>query len=461
MIKQNIYDEVQGLEPLLQEVSRHIWQIPEVSGNEIESSIYYRELFTNEGFKIVNGQYLKTSFYAEYGSGKPVIAILGEYDALPGLSQKTSCEKEALQSGGPGHGCGHNLLGAAAATAAIALKRYIEKNQLNATVRFYGCPEEETLQGKVKMIAEGMFENVDIALSWHPMDCNMTHDAAYLANTSMKFYFKGKTSHAAFAPERGRSALDAVELMSVGVNYLREHVVDRTRIHYTTNSGGFAPNIVPDKADAWYFVRAPHISDVKDTARRVELVAKGAAMMTETEVEIEHGYGCCEFKENNAFGELGHRNLIEADAPKYTEEELEYAQKLQNTVDPNVVSRSQHQYDQNESSMFMGVADRNLWKKVFMTPSSDTGDVSHIVPTGLITTACWPIGCSPHTWQATSAAGTTIGEKGALYAAKVVAGCAYDLINKPAIFNKIVKEFNDRNDGSYAPMLSDDCEIGK
>ena len=456
MIKQNIYDEVQNLEELLQVISRHIWENPELSGQEIESAIYYRDILEAEGFKIINSKKLTTAFYAEYGKGSPVLAILGEYDALPGLSQKPVCHQEAIIPGGVGHGCGHNLLGSAAAIAAIAIKRYLSKNEISGTVRFYGCPEEETLMGKVKMIDEGMFDGCDMALSWHPMDANMTHDAAYLANTSMKFFFKGRSSHAAFAPDRGRSALDAVELMNVGCNYLREHVVDKTRIHYTTNSYGIAPNIVPDKASSWYYIRAPKISDVKDTARRVELVAQGAAMMTETEVTIEHGFGCCEFKENNAFGDLSYANLIEADGPKYTEEELEFAQQLQETVDSSIVNRLQNLYQQADPGMFMGVGDRDLWSKAMMTASSDTGDVSFIMPTGLFTTACWPVGVSPHTWQSSSCAGTTIGEKGALYAAKVIAGSAYDLYKKPAIFNKIKKEFELRDDGSYTPILGDD-----
>ncbi|MBQ0065362.1 MAG: amidohydrolase [Firmicutes bacterium] len=455
MIKQKIYDEVQGLEALLQNVSRHIWSNPELSGQEIESAIYYRELMTNEGFKIINSKTLSTAFYAEYGSGNPVIAVLGEYDALPGLSQEVGTSQKCIVKGGPGHGCGHNLLGSAAAIAAIAIKRYIEQYNVPGTVRFYGCPEEELLMGKVKMIAEGLFEGCNAALSWHPMDANMAHDAAYLANTSMKFFFTGKSSHAAFAPERGRSALDAVEIMNVGVNYLREHVVDKTRIHYTTDSGGFAPNIVPDKASSWYYVRAPHIGDVMDAARRVKLCAQGATIMTETNFTVEDGFGCCEFKENNAFADLSYANLIEADAPKYTEEELEFAKALQESVDPGIVSRSQSLYEQSEASMFMGVGERNLWTKAFMNASSDTGDVSYIIPTGLFTTACWPIGCSPHTWQASSSAGATIGEKGALYAAKVIAGTAYDLLTKPKVLHKIQMEFSIRDEGTYEPLLAD------
>ena len=456
MIKQDIYDEVQSLAPLGRKISRHLWNNPEISGQEVASADYYRKIMAKEGFTIHNSRTLPTAFYAEYGSGKPVLAVLGEYDALPGLSQEAAAEKKAIVEGGPGHGCGHNLLGSAAAIGAIALKRFLEQSGTSGTIRFYGCPEEEILCGKVKMIAEGMFEGCDAALSWHPMDANLAHDRAYLANTSMKFFFSGRTSHAAFAPERGRSALDAVELMSVGCNYLREHVVDKTRIHYTTDSGGFAPNIVPDKASAWYFVRAPRISDVKDTAERVERVAAGAAMMTDTTVRVEHGYGCCEFKENNAFGSLTYANLVEADGPKYTKAELDFAQELQNSVDPAIVKANASLYSNMVPAMHMGVGDRDLWKSCQMTASSDTGDVSYVMPTGLFTTACWPIGCSPHTWQSAASAGTTIGEKGAHYAAKVIAGTGYDLLMKPELLAKIKREFDDRDDGTYQPMLADE-----
>ena len=455
MIKQDIYDEVQGLAPLGRKISRHLWNNPEASGQEKSSADYYRKVMKKEGFRIVDSEQLPTAFYAEYGSGHPILAILGEYDALPGLSQDTVPEKKPIQPGGPGHGCGHNLLGSAAAVGAIALKRFIEKNQIPGTIRFYGCPEEELLCGKVKMIAEGMFRDCDVALSWHPMDVNLAHDRAYLANTSMRFRFHGITSHAAFAPERGRSALDAVELMSVGCNYLREHVVDRTRIHYTTDSGGFAPNIVPDKAGAWYFVRAPKISDVKDTAARVEKVAMGAAMMTDTTVTVEHGYGYHRIEEDQAFGDLTYANLIEADGPKYTKDELAFAEEMQNTVDPTIVGKLSGLYDSNSTSIHMGVGARDLWRSCEMTASSDTGDVSYIIPTGLFTTACWPIGCSPHTWQASACAGTTIGEKGAHYAAKVIAGTGYDLLMKPEVLKRIVRDFEDHKDNSYQPMLAD------
>ena len=262
MSKKEMLADMEALKPLCVNAAEDLWNNPEVGGTEQHSSEMLRELLVKEGFTIVNEPKLPYAFYGEYGSGSPVIAVLGEFDALPGLSQKCQTTKEPVNAGGPGHGCGHNLLGAGAVTGAIAIKRFMEKEGIRGTLRFYGCPEEELLSGKVKMAYYNMFDGCDIALSWHPMSANVSIDAGYLASASIRFFFKGQTSHAAFAPERGRSALDAVELTSVGANYLREHVMDKARIHYTTDSGGLAPNIVPDKASAWYFTRAPHMSDV-------------------------------------------------------------------------------------------------------------------------------------------------------------------------------------------------------
>ena len=227
MTKKELHQIVDSLEPLCQKSCKRLWDHPEVGGEEKESANYFREILSEEGFVIVNEAELPHAFYAEYGSGTPVIAILGEYDALPGLSQTVSAQKEAVREGAAGHGCGHNLLGAASAVAAIAVKRFLEQENQEGTIRFYGCPEEELLSGKVKMSYHHMFDGCDMAISWHPMSANMVYDSGYLASASAHFKFYGKSSHAAFAPEVGRSALDAVELMNVGVNYLREHVTSK------------------------------------------------------------------------------------------------------------------------------------------------------------------------------------------------------------------------------------------
>lgn len=332
------------------------------------------------------------------------------------------------------------------------IKRFLEQEGIPGTLRFYGCPEEELLSGKVKMAYYHMFDGCDMALSWHPMSANMIYDEGYLASASAKFYFKGKTSHAAFAPERGRSALDAVELMSVGANYLREHVVDKARIHYTTDSGGFSPNIVPDKASAWYFIRAPHIGDVKDILRRLTLVAKGAAMMTETEVETRIEYGCCDMVSEKSFADLTWKNLQEIGTPTYTEEEMEFAKQLQATVDPAIKDRDQRMYEAKEKALADGVVSRNAWEKAPLTASSDSGDVSQMMPMNLFTAVCWPVGVAPHTWQSCASAGSTIGQKGAFYAAKVIAATAYDLYTQPELRKEIQDEFDAQDREPYAPM---------
>lgn len=455
MTKQDIFQEVKRMESFLNESCRFLWNHPETGGNEKESAEHMRDLLKAEGFVIINEEKLPHAFYAEYGSGAPVVAVLGEYDALPALSQKTVSEKEPVIPGAPGHGCGHNLLGSASVTAAIALKRFLESEGLSGTVRFYGCPEEELLSGKVKMAYYHMFDGCDVAVSWHPMCANIVYNEGYLASASAKFYFSGRTSHAAFAPERGRSALDAVELMNVGSNYLREHVMDFSRIHYTTDSGGFPPNIVPDKASAWYCVRAPHISDVKEILERIKKVAMGAAMMTETEVSIKVEYGCCEVFPSVGFADLAYENLLAVTPPEFTEEELRFAKELQSHLDPAVLSREEKAYGAEGKGLLSEICPREQWRKVPLTASSDSGDVSYMMPMCVFSTACWPVGVAPHTWQATASTGSSIGEKGALMAAQVMAGIGYDLFTKEGLVDALKEEFNKTNDGSYAPMYEE------
>ena len=455
MTKKEFLAQIGGLEPTCKEICTHLWNHPEIGGKEEKSANYIRDILSKEGFVIVNEDRLPHAFYAEYGSGKPVIAVLGEYDALPELSQKVSSVKDPVTEGAPGHGCGHNLLGAGAVTGAIAIKRLLEEEDISGTIRFYGCPEEELLSGKVKMAYYHMFDGCDLALSWHPMSANMVYDEGYLASASVKFYFTGKTSHAAFAPERGRSALDAVELMSVGANYLREHVTDKARIHYTTDSGGYAPNIVPGKAGAWYYTRAPHMADVKDILRRLELVARGAAMMTETEVDVKIEYGCCDMKGEKVFEDLTYKNLKEAGVPVYTEEEIAFAKKLQSTVDPTIKNKDQKAYDAEGKALAEGVASRECWKKEPLTASSDSGDISQMMPMNFFTTVCWPVGVAPHTWQSCASAGSTIGQKGAFYAGKVIAATVYDLLTEPELVRQIVEEFRTQDRDEYQPMFNE------
>ncbi len=452
--KKHVYQEVEKLADLCKSTCTFLWDNPEVGGTESKSAEYMRNLLRSEGFAIVNEEKLEHAFYAEYGSGHPVIAILGEYDALPGLSQKRdTVKKDPVVAGGPGHGCGHNLIGSASATGAIALKRIMERENLTGTIRFYGCPEEELLSGKVKMAYYKMFEGCDIAISWHPSSGNVVLDNSYLACAYAKFYFTGTTAHAAFAPHLGRSAVDAMELMNVGVNYLREHVISDARIHYATDSCGFPPNIVPGKAVNWYCIRAPKMSDVKAILARIEKVAKGAAMMTETDVEIKVEHGCCEMFPNKKFTDLTYSVMKEIAPPTYTNNELQFAAHLQTTINPAAVGAENATYGKVEI-LHSSVGSRELGRAITMKASSDSGDVSYIMPMNLFTTACWPFGVAPHTWQATASAGSNVGAKGALYAAKIIAGTGYELLTNPEKTAEIIEEHK-RANPDYVPMYKD------
>lgn len=450
MSKEEIYEKIAELEPLCQESCQFLWNHPEVGGTEKESAAYIRKVLSNEGFVIVNHEKLEHAFYAEYGSGHPVIAILGEFDALPGLSQKVCCNKSPVTDNGPGHGCGHNLLGSASLVAAIALKRLLESEKISGTIRYYGCPEEELLSGKVKMAYYGMFNGCDLAMSWHPGSGAMVVEQGYLACAYAKFYFTGISSHAAFAPEMGRSAMDAVELMNVGANYLREHVISSARIHYSSDNCGFPPNIVPSKAMAWYAIRAPRMQDVQSILDRIEKIAQGAALMTETQVKMEIQHGCCEMYPNHAFADLTYENLQQVAPPVYTEEEMAFAEELQKSLNPANVAHDQEMY-QTKGVIHESIGRRSLSAEYPLTASSDAGDVSYMMPMNAFTVPTWPLGVAPHSWQATASTGSSIGVKGALYAARVIAATAYDLLTKPDVTEKIMKEFADHNI-SYTPM---------
>lgn len=451
MDKKALLEYVDSLEENVNEVSQHIWNNPEISGKEEKSANYYREQLDKNGFRIVNVDGMDHAFYAEYGTGYPTIAILGEFDALPDLSQKVDTEYNPVDEKGPGHACGHNLLGAAPYGAALAIKKYMEESGVKGTIRYYGCPEEETLIGKVKMIKAGAFEGCDIALSWHPMTVNSPIYNGFLSMSSMKFRFKGKSAHAAQSPESGRSALDAVELMNVGANYMREHVIDKARIHYTITNAGGAPNIIPKDAESWYFVRAPHRSDVEDISDRLMNTAKGASLMTDTQTEMEILGGCYELLPNRVMFDLTSTNMNEVKLPEYTDEEREFAKKLQDSADPKSVAIEKGKYfsdTKKDVTMFEGVMSDEDSSKVVVSGSSDSGDVSWIMPMSLFLTSTFPLGVVNHSWQATSAAGSSLGTKGMMYAARIFTGMMYDILNDTSIVEEAVKEFKEKTEGN-------------
>jgi aminobenzoyl-glutamate utilization protein B len=444
MKKEEWINGIEKYDQLSREISESLWNHPEVAGEEKASSELFRKTLAEHGFQITEVPGMPYAFCAEYGSGSPVIALLGEYDALPNMSQKLCTTRDEVEKGGNGHGCGHNLLGVASLCAALNIKDQMEKEQLSGTIRFYGCPEEETLVGKVKMIKAGAFEGCDLALSWHPMSVNEVYHSCYLANNSIKFKFHGTASHAGVAPQLGRSALDAVELMNVGANYLREHVIEKAKIHYTTNSGGFLPNIVPPYADSWYYVRAPKRKDVVEITERLINVAKGAALMAGVTLEIEKISGCYEMLINPVLDELNYNNMQEIEAPKFTEEEKQYAQELQDTVsrmqlDGELANAGLPQdYPQ---ALHDGVIDSEAAKQSSLTASSDTGDVSYNMPMQVFSTACWPLGCTAHSWQATATVGGSIGHKGSIYASQIFTGMVYDLLTKPELVEQAKEAF--------------------
>lgn len=450
MDKKDILDYLDKIQDDINKVSLDIWNNPEVSGSETRSSDVYKNALRSYGFRIkeYDGE-LKNAFIAEYGEGQPVIGVLAEYDALPGLSQNVDIEFNPVEDNGPGHGCGHNLLGAAAFGSVIGIKKYMEEDNVKGTIRFYGSPEEETLIGKVKMLKAGMFDDCDIALSWHPMNVNTAIKKAFLSNNSIKFKFHGISAHAAQSPEAGRSALDAVEIMNVGANYLREHVIDSARIHYTITNAGGAPNIVPSEAESWYFVRAPYRKDVEDITERLIKIAEGAAMMTETTVEVERLGGAYEYLPNDVMFDLTHKNLKEIKTPVYTDEELEFAKKIQATLDPKAVKAETKKFLGSKDSgkqiyMHEDVIDEADVDLVEVSGSSDSGDVSWNMPMNVFLTATWPLGVAAHSWQATSSSGSSLGLKGMIYSAKIFAATMYDLLNDNELVERAIEEFDER-----------------
>lgn len=425
-------------------IAKQIWDYAEVGYKEAKSSTLLAETLEKAGFKIERGVAgIPTAFTATYGSGKPVIGILGEYDALPGVSQDAVPEVKPIPGKPSGHACGHHLFGTASAAAAIEVKNWLISNKKNGTIRFYGTPAEEGGAGKVYMVREGLFNDVDVVLHWHPGSDNSAEAGGTLANKSGKFRFYGAAAHAAAAPERGRSALDAVEAMNAMVNMLREHVSEKTRIHYVITRGGEAPNVVPAFAEVYYYVRHPQVDELKTTWDRVVKAAQGAAMGTETRVEIEVTGGVYNMQPNEVLGKIMDKNLREIGGYTYTPEEKAFAEKIQTTfTKPPKLESTQ------------SVAPFQLRDGI---GSTDVADVSWTVPTVGLSTATWVPGTAAHSWQAVAAGGTTIGYKGMNLAAKAIAATAIDLFEQPATIAAAWKELNMRRgaDFKYEAVLGD------
>jgi aminobenzoyl-glutamate utilization protein B len=441
-------------------LARQIWERPEIALEERFASTLLADELEAAGFSVERGVAgMPTAFVASWGSGGPTIGILGEYDALPGLSQQLSAERRPVTPNGPGHGCGHNLFGVASFGAALALKHVLQERGLAGTVRFYGCPAEETLVGKTFMARAGVFDDLDAALAWHPGDTVGATSSSSLAMNSFRVNFYGLASHAAVDPHNGRSALDGAMLMDIGVNYLREHIIPEARIHSVITSGGQAPNVVPAFAQIWYYVRAPRRDQVEAIYARVLDIAKGAALMSGTSYEIDFVTGCYDLLPNLVLSDLLYTNLQASGELEFTAEEQAFARQLQATFAPGTIESTLDYLRRTlPIELDSALAEQPLWGAILphaeappaMPGSTEVGDVSQITPTGQVTTACWPLGTPAHSWQIVASSGSSIGAKGMLLAAKALALSGFDLLTQPELLAAARAEFTRRkNDRPY------------
>jgi len=430
----------------LVEMSDQVWELAEIGLKEFKSAALQAEALEKAGFRVEMGLAgMPTAFIATWGEGSPVVALLGEYDALPRTSQKPVPRQDPLVPGGAGHACGHNLLGVAAVGAALAAKHEMEKQGICGTIKYMGCPAEETASGKVYMVKAGCFDGVDAVLTWHPSSMNAVSMFSSLANRSVRFRFHGRTAHAAGNPEMGRSALDAVELMNTGVNYLREHVSSQARIHYVITDGGGEPNVVPDLAESWYYIRAPKAPQAKEIYERIVRIAKGAAMMTDTELEVRFFGGCSNVIANLPLSESLHKNMQRVGPPAFTDGERAFAREM----------TAQFPTGQKEGSLAM-LLERGIDLSAYdlhegllplvqdrtaMPGSTDVGDVSWVCPTAQFGTACSILGSAGHSWQITATSGNSIGHKGMLQAARIMALTSLDVLASPELVEKAKADF--------------------
>ncbi|TAH14432.1 MAG: amidohydrolase [Sphingobacteriia bacterium] len=446
ILKSDAIKNIDGKYESYKNIALQIWGFAEVGYKEVKSTKLLQETLKSNGFTIESGvAEMPTAFVASYGSGKPVITILAEYDALPGLSQEANTEKKSINGIDAGHGCGHHLFGTASVAAGIEIKKLIEAKKLTGTVRVYGCPAEEGGSGKVYMVRAGLFKDVDVAVHWHPGNSNNVTMTSALANTSAKFRFYGLSSHASMAPENGRSALDGVEAMDNMVNMMREHVPQETRIHYVITKGGKAPNVVPDFAEVFYYVRHPKKDVVSSIFQRLTKAANGAAMGTETKVDFEIIGGTHDLLINKTLAEAMQKNLDQVGGVKYTAAELEFGKKIQSSF----TFKAPAIEEAASIVPLQGFIDAS-------GGSTDVGDVSYAVPTVGLDAATWVPGTPAHSWQAVACGGTEIGTKGMMVAAKTMALTAIDLFTNPALIAKSKEEFiKSVRDYKYKALLGD------
>ncbi len=443
-------------------LSDRVWGMPELGFQETRSAAEHAAMLEREGFRVTTGiAGIPTAVVGEAGEGGPVIAILGEFDALPGLSQEAGiAEHRPTEGNGSGHACGHNLLGAGAMLAAAAVKDWLAANGIKGRVRYYGCPAEENGAGKLFMVREGAFKDVDIALSWHPAAFTAVSRPVSLANVSMDFAFTGRASHAAAAPHLGRSALDAVELMNVGVNYMREHMPSDARIHYATlDAGGVAPNVVQAKARVRYIIRARELAELHPLIARVKKIAEGAALMTETSVTSKVLGGMSNLLANKPLEQSLYDNLQRLGPPQFDDADRAFAAKIQATLreDDIVAAHRRFGLPVQKDAVLADIIPPLDAPAAPMMGSTDVGDVSWVVPTAQIRGATQAIGTPGHSWQVTAQGKTPAAHKGMVHAAKVLAATAVEVLSDPALMAKAKADFQERTrDNPYVCPVDDD-----
>jgi aminobenzoyl-glutamate utilization protein B len=449
--KSQLTAAVDAYTPKMNDAALKIWSYAELGYQETKSSALLQDQLKAAGFKVQAGVAGEpTGFVASFKNGTgPVIAILAEFDALPGLSQAAVPTKQPIAGQDNGHGCGHSLFGAASVASAVALKQWMVANKVQGEVRVYGTPAEEGGSGKVYMVRDGLFNDVDITLHWHPGNTNSANQGTSMANISGKFRFYGQSSHASGAPWAGRSALDGVEIMNVANNYLREHIPDRTRIHYVVTNGGKAPNVVPDFAEVYYYVRNADPKIVVDVMDRVKKAADGAAMITGTKVEFEQTGGVYNLLPNDVLGKVMYQSLSDVGGITWTAEETKFAQELAKSLpkgggDLSSVGKIQPYKDADTSGDAGG-------------GSTDVADVSWVTPTVGLSTATFVPGSAGHSWQNVAAAGMSIGLKGAAVAAKTLSLTGAELLSNPELIAQAKAELKQRQgaDFNYKSMVGD------
>lgn len=445
-LKETVLKNINGKHDQYKDIALQIWNYAEVGYKEVKSSTLLQKTLSENGFEVQAGVAgIPTAFVATYGSGKPVIGILAEYDALPGLSQQATPDKKPAEGKTAGHGCGHHLFGTASVAAGIELQKLLAAKKISGTIKVFGCPAEEGGSGKVYMVREGLFNDVDAVIHWHPNDENSVTMTSALANKSAKFRFKGISAHAAAAPEKGRSALDGVEAMDHMVNMMREHIPQETRIHYVITDGGKAPNVIPDAAEVYYYVRHPKRKDVVEIFDRVVNAANGAALGTGTTVSYEIIGGTHDLLLNKTLAAVMQKNLQRVGGVTYTTSEAAFAKQVQNTLGfavPPVETADSIKPLKTVTDAGGG--------------STDVGDVSYVVPTVGLETATWAPGVPAHSWQAVACGGTGLGIKGMMAAAKTMALTAIDLYADGSLIQKAKEEWKAaKGDYQYKPLLGD------